>query len=286
MYLQLSGRLGNQLFQWAYCHVLFQKYGVAAHLFMDKFHNDSEDVVKQLPKLPQCVHVKQVGVINSFGFILSIMDWLNSKLSRRVTYRFYGIFRSLDSFSLPKLPRRRPYLISGFFINSKSIEIFEDIIFQELSRHLDDISSITQLPTKYQVIHIRRGDFLTTDTSYGVLDSEYYASNVVSDLPIVLCTESSEECADVIQQLNPELILSSSNSTPWQTIKTIAGASHVVISNSTLSWWGGFMAAKRGSKVVIPRPFYLNSENLNVVFEFRLFSPETAIFKPAGTKST
>lgn len=284
MYFQLSGRLGNQLFQWAYCHVLFQKYGVSAHLFVDKFHNNAGTVIKELPNLPQCVHVKRVRVMNSLGFILSGMDWLNSKLSRSVTSKFYGTFRSLDSFSLPELPLWKPYLISGFFINRKSIEMNEDVIFQELSMHLEDIPSVAQLPTKYQVIHVRRGDFLTTDRSYGVLDSGFYASNVVSGLPIVLCTDSSEECADVIQKLNPELILSSSNSTPWQAIKTIAGASHVVISNSTLSWWGGFMAAKRGYKVVVPRPFYLNSENLNDVLEFRLFSPETAIFKPTLTE--
>jgi hypothetical protein len=59
----------------------------------------------------------------------------------------------------------------------------------------------------------------------------------------------------------------------------MASSSHVILSNSTLAWWGGFIASKRGASVIIPRPFYIDTEELNSVFEFRLFSPKPAKFE-------
>jgi hypothetical protein len=278
-YFHLSGRLGNQLFQWAYCHTLEDIYGEAPTPFVDKFHHNVNSLSFEAISLPECEHIESGVKRNSLGFILMALDRFQNSWIFDFIYRKLPIMRSLDSCNLPELPRSQPRLVSGFFINRNSVEKHEEILFKELSKHLLAVPIVDGLPKDYQVIHVRRGDFVTLDSTYGLVDLAFYKSNLDTKLPLILCTDSPSDCADIIQELKPELVLSPSNSTAWQTIKTISNARHVVLSNSTLSWWGGFLAAKKQVTVIIPRPFYKDSEILNEVLEFRLFTPKKAMFK-------
>ena len=278
MFFQISGRLGNRLFQWAYCHVLFDEYGVEPTFFLDKFHHQLKSEKNGFTDLPNCAHHISPIIRNDLGLLIKSMDYFQKYRGKSDTVSFAGIFRSLDSFIIPTLPPQKPFIVTGFYINKSIVEKFEDCLSEEIALHLNSVFEPLELPSTYQVAHVRRGDFITTASSYGTLTAEYYKRNVSEDTPLVMCVDSLEECEDVIRELEPAFILSARNSTPWQAIKVISNASRVILSNSTLSWWGGFLASKRGSKVIIPRPFYKDASELNEVFEFRLFSPEPSLF--------
>jgi hypothetical protein len=83
---------------------------------------------------------------------------------------------------------------------------------------------------------------------------------------------------DVIASIDPEIVLGPSESNAWQVLRIMAQAEHVVLSNSTLSWWGGFLAAKKGGKVIQPQPFYKEVSDYSNQLDFKLFQPQPAVF--------
>jgi hypothetical protein len=280
MYYHVSGRLGNQLFQWSFAHLLESHYKDNPKFFVDKYHHGLLYLNPKAIELPNCIHHQDVRTLNNAGLFLKILDRYYKNRKSVKVFDCFRVFRTLDSFTVPVLPKKKPLLLTGYCINKSIVEEFEEMIFSELNEHLSSVPTFPSLPDLYQVIHVRRGDFVTSDTGYGLISAEFYRLNLESNLPIVLCTDAIEDCQSIIDEFHPTVILSPQNSTPWQAIKAMSSSSHVVLSNSTLAWWGGFIASKRGASVVIPRPFYMEAEELNNVFEFRLFSPKPAKFEP------
>jgi hypothetical protein len=73
--------------------------------------------------------------------------------------------------------------------------------------------------------------------------------------------------------LKPDLIFDSSNSSAWDALAIMSQAEILHISNSTLSWWGGFGAIEFGKKVYLPSPFYksLSALETNEIFKLDKF---------------
>jgi hypothetical protein len=47
-------------------------------------------------------------------------------------------------------------------------------------------------------------------------------------------------------------VLTPSETNAWETLSVITTARRVISSNSTMSWWGAFMANKNGAEVFLP----------------------------------
>jgi hypothetical protein len=51
------------------------------------------------------------------------------------------------------------------------------------------------------------------------------------------------------------------------------------MANSTLSWWGGFLASRRGSLVISPNPFYSTlDEKTNDLLQAKYFKLSNSEF--------
>jgi hypothetical protein len=46
----------------------------------------------------------------------------------------------------------------------------------------------------------------------------------------------------------------------YQALAVMGRSSRLFTANSTLSWWGGFLAEGQGGNVVIPNPFFKNTQ--------------------------
>jgi hypothetical protein len=124
------------------------------------------------------------------------------------------------------------------------------------------------IPSKYQVFHYRSGDYLNHPANFGVLNREYYLRNMHQNLPIVVVTDSLDLAKEKFEGLENIHYVDPTKSTAWQAISIISKGSHVVSSNSTLSWWGAFFAVKSGAAAVLPHPFFANGNPV------RLYHPE------------
>ena len=279
MHQQLSGRLGNQLFEWAFAHKIASHYNEPVRLFHDRFHlskpGDDLTISSYF-----CRHHVEVSQANSIGFFLKTLDFLSkyfkdiAKFAEKI-----GVVRSENSFILPKLTRSRPRVISGFCITKSTVEEFESELEEDLSQILERVALLVPVELNYQVIHIRKGDYLTTDTSYGVLSAEYYLRNLGTEKFSVVVTDDLDGAPEIVGRIRPDFVFTPRNSTAWETLKIMQHSNRLIMANSTLSWWGGFLASRRGSKVISPNPFYSDlDENTNGLLQARYFQPSNSEF--------
>lgn len=277
IYLHVGGRLGNQLFQWAYSHSLKDKYRVTITPTIDFIHHDYSDSVS-IKSTFSCKHINEVMRKDSLGVLLALLDRLGPGPIHKYLCSTLKIHRTLNSFELPTLFNETPRIVTGFFINARVLESREEFIASELNEKMKKVSSISQLPSRYQLVHVRRGDYVNYVHSYGLLDASYYQENLLPNLPIVLSTDSEEDSLSVIKAIKPDFILGPRDANPWQVLRVFSEASHVVMANSTLSWWGGFLAAQNGSSVVQPAPFFRSVASYSNQLNYRLFSARPSTF--------
>ena len=121
---------------------------------------------------------------------------------------------------------------------------------------------------KSTAIHIRRGDYLYHNLSFGLLDENYYfnalarlealsgATKIYVFSDDIVAAKTLMEKIGRNDAIFPEEIYPLSAS---EVIYLIGSADHLVIANSTLSYWAGVLANK-ASKVIAPRPFYRNQQ--------------------------
>jgi hypothetical protein len=271
---QLSGRLGNQLFQWAFAHRLAANYGSKVTLFLDSSHANGfkgDDLYSHFEK---CEHVEAITRKDLVGLAIKSLDKIskiNTPLSLAIEKNL-NFLRTKDSYLIPTLPRERPKLVTGFFINSRNVEQVEEVVYLEIQKILGQIEFPRNLPENYQYIHIRRGDYVTTDFTYGLIGSGHYQRFLNKELPLVIGTDDFNSAKSVIADLNPDFVFSSSDSSAWQALKMMSMADSLVLANSTLSWWGGFLASNRGKIVYSPSPFYKNDDKNDEQLQYAKFT--------------
>jgi hypothetical protein len=271
---QLSGRLGNQLFQWAFAHKLAINYSSKVTLFLDSSHANGfkgDDLYSHLAK---CDHIEAVSRKDLVGLAIRGLDkvsTINTTLSL-VIEKNLNFLRTKDSYFIPILPSKRPNLVTGYFINSRNVEEVEEVIYPEVQKMLSQIEIPRDLPEKYQYIHVRRGDYVTNDFTYGLIGFGHYKRFLNKKLPLVIGTDDVDSATSVITDLNPAFVFSSSNSTAWQALKMMAMADSLILANSTLSWWGGFLASNRGKIVYSPSPFYKDDYQNDELLQYKRFT--------------
>jgi hypothetical protein len=263
MKIQLSGRLGNQLFEIA--HGLCRgNYIEGNPEFIWDVYSYPDGVSRDVSEIPG-INIRRDDMC---GFLLKTLDKLRS---------YSTFFESKLSIAL-KIEREhnhrkidQPKVITGFFQDFKwAEESYSKLneILTAMTVHNDNSQHGKEIPSKYQVFHYRGGDYIRHPANFGVLAREYYLRNMDKELPVVVVTDSLEIAKEKFKDIRNIHFIDPSKSSAWEAIYIISRASHVVCSNSTLSWWGAFFAMKSGGIAVLPVPFFANKNPV------QLYHPE------------
>jgi hypothetical protein len=127
-------------------------------------------------------------------------------------------------------------------------------------------SFLSKLPSAYQVIHYRRGDFVGHPNKFGTLAPKYYEQNLLPDFPVIILTDSYSSALDDFKHLTGVVVANPEEVDPWIALKIMSQSQFVIGSNSTLSWWGCYLATQNGGSAIIPKPFYLNNMNQSLYY--------------------
>ena len=255
MKIQSAGRLGNILFIWAHAFNMAKESSLEkVEIFADKYHSPiDEDLKETFFKLSS--REVEFLIDNKSGLVLRILDRATlsvPKLANALQRKFRIQTEYQDALT------QDAWIQRGYFQDPKYFENIKEEVHARLKQIISDVEATSQVKLKfpyleheYQAIHVRLSDFV--GSASGVIHLESQLNCLDKDLKTVICTDGTKE--DVLSRTDRHdyEIITPFESTAWETLAILSGAKFLVTSNSTLSWWSGFVAAGNGKSVWIPK---------------------------------
>lgn len=288
--LELSGGLGNQLFEYAMARALLEKVRV---------HKPEEKItllLNRYEKDPQRNYsLRPFAIQDSVSYIA---DWkqkvlaLYFKIKKHLVMRLctdsserihgeknfsiltgHGMLCTTDVFDFYpyEIPKQKVKYVYGNFQSYFYFQEIEDIIRKEL-KVAESALKVDKTLRDYVnssnsvAVHIRRGDYLSSEwsKSLNVCDEAYYVkamehilANV--EVPVFFVFSNGKEDLEWIKQnmkLPGDLVYVDQNGSEIDDFQLMSECKHHIISNSTYSWWTSFLSASEGKIVVAPKEWY------------------------------
>jgi hypothetical protein len=258
----LHGGLGNQLFQWSYGHRLALSGREVEFAFYKRPYVLEHTRTSLGEFLPNCAHGSFIEVNlpkNPLGRILLDPVHKLNVLSRAMKVVHNSIKNPFLG-EVPSLSSKKPTHF-GYYQSFNSVSRVEDVILDELWSVLEnrERSQLERDLDGVEIIHIRQGDTLTPNNlkKVGVLSSDYYTQIPnKSERKRIVLTDDADGARKTLSSLHIDEIFGPSELNVHQTLGVMARSTTLYAANSTLSWWGGFLAQRRGSRVFLPNPFF------------------------------
>lgn len=252
IYIQLAGRLGNQLFQWATALNVQKAHGPVTLVF-DEYHQSAPSPILSALAQGQIAIRKS----NSIGRFLQLEDRFFSK--RPILKNI--IKTETDPYSIFSTLPNGVRVLRGFYQNWQNVSASKDAITEKLDQVIErqiqksiKIQRMHQELGSFSAVHIRQGDY--GYSSFAFLSPEFYQINQPqSNGPVVVFTDRDDLPNEFKLATNPDYIFSPYDLSSEDSFALMSRAKELVIANSTFSWWAGFMALQKGSKVIIPNPW-------------------------------
>ena len=292
-YVELSGGLGNQLFQYAFARAMQMKHNGKVILLTNSFKTDElrSCSITHFTLDPSWQEDPGYDFLSDHPKQYRLLDRLNA-----AEYRLYSLFKiSYDGvrrnlFDTAKnliLSRAGIYMHTGHRYNrvhffkspdTKYIKglwhwpaYFTDI--EETLRREIQLKDTSALPREYVrlirgnesvCVHIRRGDYLNY-TYYDVCGADYFNEGIryIRSLrPEAVFIIFSDDIEWAKQNITGDGIYYVDEGNPdYVDFSLMSMCSHFIISNSTFSWWAAFLGNAPGKIVICPDKWYSDGRN-------------------------
>jgi Glycosyl transferase family 11 len=277
--LENAGGLGNQLFIWTAAHQLLDRRSERVLILTPRRSNRSNEL-GELSSF--CSHNIKVLETDLYFKMIRLLERIERNLfPGKFLSRFLRISTLQNPTARIESIDSRAKIIRGYFQYSDLVTSNSEVVLDEIktvtNNKFVDISSRIHLPSNYQLFHIRRGDYLQNQDTLGVLSDEYFIGQRDGNCPLVICTENQSDLTD---NMAATKIIDKSSASTWETLALMAQSSKLVISNSTLSWWGGILAIRENDSVEIscPEPWTKTSNSPKDYLKIARFNYKKADF--------
>lgn len=255
--VKIEGRLGNQLFQYAFIYSASKKLNTnfyidksVDYLLLDKYFAIENDFCRALDNY--VFSIKGFKLIFSHYFRKAFYYLLQKLLLLREEV-FYN--NETPASQLHKVANNRMYL--GHF---QSIEYFfeckADIkrLFSIKPVHqirFDAIMKTLPKAEKYVTVHVRRGDYINLKWA---LDNAYYHKAIKTihdeDNYYIFISDDAEFVKNEFNYLNNKYVSENDEITDLQ---FLINAPICILSSSSFSWWGAWLNNNKNKKIYAPQ---------------------------------
>jgi hypothetical protein len=269
--LILSGGLGNQLFQ------------ISAGIFIKdqlKFdvNYDASNLLGRIKSDPgnYTRHLEISELLEDPNLVTKKPHWFVDQLLTRYKRTFRKPFYVFENspFDRPlQMVNQNTRGVYGFFQDANIVNLTWDSLLLRMKKSEKFSPLVSAGKLDRIAIHIRFGDYSDdpgTKRIYGLTKQSYYfaalenlAKQNASVDSLVIVTDNAAKAETYLSGINfPGQIQYISNSTAIEDLMEIARSAYVITSNSTFSWWGGWVAHRlHGSKIIYPRPWLADKTN-------------------------
>lgn len=293
----ILGRLGNQMFQYAYCRAIKESVGGTLAFSFDKvyqqkktdngsdgfedslryFNVDDYEVFEGDAQDKYCNPI-QLFLYRMIQYIRRNM-FKSNKESRCSFLELTGLYYYNDknnNFNKDIISIRRRSLFRkliichGFLEVPHLIESIRPILLKEFTPKLPPLPCNQELfeiinSTNSICVSIRRGDYLNpkySDTFY-ICDEIYFkkaiekAQHLIDSPVFIFFSDDIEWVKNSIKTPFPSYYESGKDPI-WEKMRLMYSCKHFIISNSTFSWWAQYLS-RNTSKIVISPDHWTNA---------------------------
>lgn len=259
MRIQLHGGLGNQLFIWAMARWMETDTNQQVKLVYVRDKHTRDDRPIELNELLAGHDGKvSIQISKSLGFLLKTVDKLSSTkgLNWINPSRLFGIDTMEHTYDFPRTLSGTK-LLRGFFQNREMVDFQRESLFPELARYLGKVNLPvnSKAHSRELVLHIRRGDSVGIANQWGLLNFDYYKRIMRDSVGVTILTDDETYLLDIQVHFPEAEILTPKDCSSWQALKIMANAKNLVMANSSLSWWGGWLILQNGGTCTFPYPW-------------------------------
>jgi hypothetical protein len=215
------GRLGNQMFQYAALK------GIS-------MHNSTDYWFPQNTSLHECFNIPRKELKIYSPFLEESTYEFDEKIFNSSEGDLYGFFQTEKYFYHIENDLRKDFT-------------FRDIIYKSCFHYRKNV-----LSENVVAIHVRRGDYIT-DPNFVLLDYDYYndALKYFPDLEVMIFSDDIEWCK--LNFIGSRFRFSCSNN-PFIDLCLMSLCDYHIISNSSFSWWGSWLA--KSKKTIAPKNWF------------------------------
>ena len=256
--IRLEGRLGNQLFQYAFVYAASKRLNTAFYLdkSIDNFvlpqyfdvKNDFLEILdNRLFSINGYKNVFRIHIKKGLYRLLHKVLFLGNKIiiaNQTPTKETFKQFKD-------------NYMYEGFFQSESYFEDFKDEIktlYKIKKPYIDDFEKIKKQlkgTKKKVVIHVRRTDYVDLDIS---LPIAYYKKAIATindnDIEYIFISDDPAFIEKEFSYITNKYI---SNHNEIIDLQFLINADICILSNSSFSWWGAWLNNRPNKQVFVPK---------------------------------
>lgn len=296
IYVQVHGRLGNQMFQYAFARWLQLNIDEPIVMNFSKVssrENDGNGWCDDLKNFNVCDYI---SVLDKEHFLIS-----KSTISQKLILILYvfsqkicgiifpnklqkireksqkklnvnGIYWIINGYYDPEISSSKNIIINGHFENAAFYRCMKLVLQKEFTPVYPPLDANRNIYEQIDYcesvcISIRRGDFLSAENSdiYYICNEEYFYKAVEKINSMVINPRFfifSDDPKWVKDNMHfPEDSVYENEGNPvWEKLRLMYSCKHFIISNSTFSWWAQYLS-RNENKVVISPDRWKNNSN-------------------------
>jgi hypothetical protein len=277
---QITGGLGNQMFQYAVARAISLRTGQSLLLDLRHFENkNTRKFVLNNFSIP-CVMTSSIGhkdldytgsFIRRFAMQFLKPRIQKTKFIRERKFNFDERILNIDG----NVYLSGHWQTEKYFLEFRN-EILSDFLLRfPLSKGGELLYS--QIRTDNTVaLHVRRGDYVTNGNSnrfHGVLPLSYYekATQLLLSrdrrLKFYVFSDDTKWCMQNLNFLNGARFIGDCKGIPdYEQLYLMSKCNHNIVANSSFSWWGAWLNENSTKTVVAPKSWFqrkgINTDDL------------------------
>jgi hypothetical protein len=271
MEVELSGGLGNQLFQYSFGKFMEIKFEIKVD-YVNDYENihktqhkslisdfNLKNKIKEKKSIKSKTHLNLIRVHRYSNRKIKLYSVMNLYFLKNYQSKVIGYDKNITQ-------QLRSRFIRGHF---------QSLIYADVSKESLAVELVINKPSDCYlrlkkeietdrpiIIHIRRGDYVENSKSIGLLSLEYYNTairemlNYLPNSIFWVFSDDEIECEKLLAKLliNPKKrIYPNSSLKESETLLLMSSGAGLILSNSTFSWWAGYLNNKI---VMVPNKWF------------------------------
>lgn len=274
--VQLTGGLGNQLFQYAAAKSLALHHKTSLQLDVNSFlRTELPDL--EVPRDFEMYNFKGVNELTvNVNDILKNKEYsflTEKKFERLLPNYKRGLYKEpFYHYDINFFKSKKNVFLKGGWQSYRYFDNFKDEIkacLELQNNAVGDAYNFFSEKSKSENIisvHIRRGDYLRKPIIlewHGVMGKEYYAEAFEQiakqqriDRVLYFSDDPEWVSRELIPMMNGEIISSTVSKNQYQDFYLMQQCSHNIVANSSFSWWAAYLNSNPDKIVIAPKRWF------------------------------